>query len=137
MNINSKSEIDKLIPKAIETLLELNFPDKQGKISSTYHGYFSSFGADMICSTPLAAAIFAEESTKKEEGMTSGTKEDKKLIPKAILRLVSEEYFNGNKKLSDYIIDNSQRGKVSPDILDPILNATIALKMAIRTFKKS
>lgn len=138
MSTISKKKLDNLIPPAIDIINSLGFK-KDGVISKTYHGYFSSFGADMINTSPLAAAIFSEDSSKKESESNTGTKEDRTLVPLAILNLLKKKFdTNINEtKLSLYIISKSQNGVLPSIYTENILAAAIALKIALRTFKKS
>ena len=139
MSTISKKKLDDLIPLAINIINSLGFKKTDESISKTYHGYFSCFGADMINSSPLAAAIFSEESNKQESDSNSGTKEDRTLVPLAILNLLKKRFDpnNNDEKLSDYIISKSTRGVLPSIYVENILAAAIALKIALRTFKKS
>lgn len=139
MSTISKKKLDDLIPLAINVINGLGFKDSNGCISKTYHGYFSSFGADMINTSPLAAAIFSEDSSKKENESNTGTKEDRTLVPLAILELLKRKFDNTikDKKLSDLIISKSTNGVLPAIYVENILASAIALKIALRTFKKS
>lgn len=141
MSAISKKRMDALIPLAIDVINEMQqfFVEeeingiklKTNKISKTYHGYFSSFGADMINSTPLAAIIFFEESDKSSAGRSS---ENKALVPKAILNLIKKEKENERQtwpsELSKYYKSNDK------NCIDNISAAAAALKIALRTFPK-
>ncbi|MDZ4751171.1 MAG: hypothetical protein SGI87_06110 [Flavobacteriales bacterium] len=134
----SKKRMDALIPKAIDVIREMETREKSffiwenrgatevrtNFISKTYHGYFSSFGADMINSTPLAAIIFFEEST--------GGIEKRSLIPLSILNLIRKENSvteapETMKKLSSYYTRDTRK-------MENIAAAAAALKIALRTF---
>ena len=138
MSTISKKMLDELIPLAIDVITKLNFK-VNGTVSKTYHGYFSSFGADMINASPLAAAIFAEDSSKKETDSATGTKEDRTLVPLAILELLKKKFYPNasENKLSSLIISRSTNGILPSICVDYILASAIALKIALRTFKKS
>lgn len=137
----SKRRIDKLIPLALEAIKDATLPDAEGKVSKTYHGYFSSFGADMINATPLAAIIFFEEAKKADEGGSSGSKEDRSKVTEAILRLIRKELGTGPdgvpndwNKLSKYYSTSSHSDRKK---IENITAAAAALKIALRTFPKS
>lgn len=126
----NKQRLDKMIPMAIEVIKTVGIP-KQGRVNNTFHGYMASFGADMVLTSPLAAAIFFEDK--------SGAKESRELVPKAILRLLSMEKptevrLQGDEKLSAYLIRHAQEGKLPKTLVDDLVAAAVALKMALRTF---
>lgn len=138
MNSIPKKKLDNLIPKAIRIIDSSGFKDNNGKIAKTFQGYFSSFGADMINTSPLAASIFSEDSSKRETESNPGTKEDRSLVTKAILKLLQEQDNSiTSEKLSEYIISQSDNGVLNTRSLNNILVAATALKIALRTFKKS
>ncbi len=138
MSTISKKKLDELIPPAIEIINSLGFK-KDGLVSKTYHGYFSSFGADMINASPLAAAIFSEDSSKRESESNTGTKEDRTLVPLSILKLMKKKLDSNimDEKLSSFIISRSTNGVLPSIYVENILASAIALKIALRTFKKS
>lgn len=137
MKAISKKQLDNLIPQAIETIKEVGIT-VDGKISGTYHGYFSSFGADMINTSVLAAAIFSEDKSGNKNNGT-GPQEDRSKVPLAILKLLQKENSNNlfvtqARTLSGYLIS---LGKKTPaKTINDILAAAIALKIGLRTFKK-
>lgn len=142
MNTITKKRLDNLIPKAIKIVKEVGIAvkkDDQYTVSKTYSGYFSSFGADLVNTSPLATAIFCEDKSK-EEGQ-SNSKEDRSLVAKAILNLMKEEKsgnFEGNINkalLSDYLL--TFHGNIPNNVVYDMLAAAVALKIALRTFKKS
>jgi hypothetical protein len=135
MNTIPKRRLDTLIPLAINVINELGIK-KDGSISKTYHGYFSSFGADMITTSPLAAAIFCEDKTEKE----SAAKEDRSKVALGIYRLMQAEGRaatgkDGKSKLSEFLL--SFKGSIPQQTVMDMMAASIALKIALRTFKKS
>ncbi len=141
MSAINKKRIDKLIPNAIEVINQVGLKTADGKVSITYHGYFSTFGADMILTTPLAAIIFYEEGKKANEEGGSGSKEDRKLVPKAIVELLRKELgpsadgvLTEWEDLSTYY---SVSNHAKPRKIANIIAAATALKIALRTFPKS
>lgn len=131
MNTISRKRIDRLVPQAIEIIKEVEIPGENGRVSNSYHGYISSFGASMVQSSALAAAIFFEDS--------SGSQEDRSKVTEAILKLMlwEKEATAGSSRLSQYIIDNMAGGQVKNSTITDILASAIALKLALRTFKKA
>jgi len=114
--------VEKMIPKAIEAVNE--FLASNNEVKSEYNGYISSFGASII-QTGLKAAIAFNENTN------SGSNEDKQALMQAILKLVKSN-MGDNEKLLPYVISEEEQGR-SPQ--NEIMDAAIALKLAIRTFK--
>jgi CRISPR-associated protein Cmr5 len=145
MNTIPKNRIDRLVPMAIKKIEEFGIArqeERNGKaaapgvdsklvVPKPYHGYISSFGASMVQSSPLAAAIFFEDN--------SGSQEDRSKLPRAILSLICWENDKDalDKKLSDYIMEKMVGGHIPNSVTRDILAASIALKIALRTFKIS
>lgn len=146
MSAVSKKRMDKLIPLAIEVINEMKaeFLTKKAKVNiggvekevaaipKTLHGYYSSFGADMVNSTPLAAIIFYEQED-------SGSEQKRPLIPESILKLLRKELTNsviqdGWSKLSQYYMNSNH---TDAQKAMHISAAAAALKIALRTFPKS
>jgi len=128
-----KRRIDRLVPEAIKIIKEgkVKILDN-GKVPSAFHGYVSSFGADIINASPLAAAIYFEDS--------SGSEEDRSQVSKALLLLLRDDLGEEAvpltlKKLSEWFMEMKPDGtkKRLPDVTA----AAIALKLALRTFPKS
>lgn len=144
MNTIPKARLDKLIPMAQEVISSVGIA-QNNEVPKSFHGYISSFGADMVQTSPLAAAIFfqQDEPKNKEEGEEETSDSEKRtlekryLIPKAILQLMRKEKAIGEKyeKLSQYIIDKSSDGIIPNSVVYDIIAAAIALKIALRTFK--
>lgn len=129
MNTIPRKRIDRLVPQAIEAVKTVGIASR-GQVPGSYHGYISSFGASMVQSSPLAAAIFFEDS--------SGSQEDRSKLTEAILKLIlwEKETTANHSRLSQYIIDQMVNGQVKNSTVTDILAAAIALKIALRTFKK-
>lgn len=129
MNTIPRKRIDRLIPQAISVISEVGIASG-GMVASSFHGYISSFGASMVQSSPLAAAVFFEDS--------SSSQEDRSKLPRAILKLVlwEKQGSSSGSKLSDYIMSQMSSGQVPNSTVTDILAAAIALKIALRTFKQ-
>ena len=106
-----KKRVEEYIPEALKALKDVGIV-KNGKFSKEYNGYISSFGASIRQAGLLATIMFysAEDS---------GASQDRKKIIEAIEQII------GVNDLKNHIDKKSQ-----------IEQAAIALKLAIRTFKK-
>lgn len=135
MNTIPKARLDKLIPMAQEIITSVGIA-QNNEVPKSFHGYISSFGADMVQTSPLAAAIFFQQNEDDEDNQR--TQEKRYLIPRAILALIRKEkgVNQSGGKLSKYIIDKSSDGNLPNSVVYDIIAAAIALKIALRTFKK-
>lgn len=126
----NKQRLDKLIPMAIKVIEDVKIA-QGGKVNKTFHGYMASFGANMALTSPLAAAIFFEDNDK--------SKESRDLVPKAILSLLQREKLyeiipEDKGKLSNFLIRHANGGAVPKVLINELVAASVALKMALRTF---
>lgn len=111
--MNNKN-IEKLIPKAIDLLQK--FPKEK-----VYQGYLASFGPTVITSGILQAVAFYNGDDKKNEViklMFKLIKDDLKTDKNTLLEVLKE-----GENYKNYAIKNK------------ILEASIACKLAIRTFE--
>ena len=111
--MNNKN-IEKLIPKAIDLLQK--FPKEK-----VYQGYLASFGPTVITSGILQAVSFYSGDDKKKKViklMFDLIQDDLKTDKNTLLDFLKED-----EKYKDYAIKNK------------ILEASIACKLAIRTFE--
>lgn len=111
--MNNKN-IEKLIPKAINLLQ--SFPKER-----VYQGYLASFGPTVITSGILQAVAFYSGDDKKKKViklMFDLIKEDLNTNQPTLLNVLEE-----NENYKNYVIKNR------------ILEASIACKLAIRTFE--
>ncbi len=114
-----KKRIEDYIPRAIELIKEVEIA-KDGEVNNKFNGYFSSFGASIVQSglKPTLAFFSNEES--------------KEMIVKAIAELLKKHgEAIGDLKLLDYVIASSNEENLKSKIID----ASIALKLAVRTYK--
>lgn len=113
--------VEEFIPKAIKAVDEAKIA-ASGIVSSQYNGYISSFGAS-IGQTGLlpTVAFFSNEQSSAE-------KDRKKLLDAINIVLQT-----GDKELMDFLLKDSnyKKSHIKKDVLD----AAVALKLAIRTFK--
>ncbi len=115
-----RSEISQaLIEKAITAITSTGIADAHSQVPSEFSGYISSFGAAVVQSGLLPAVIFFED-----EGANPA--EDRPKLIKAIKKMVG---LPAADKLSQAI---RQQNATEAEILE----AAIALKLALRTFKK-
>lgn len=135
-----KRTLQHLIPKAIQVIDLVDIPNKTAMphtVSGTYHGFIASLGAGIIQAGVLPAVIFFENSESDR-----AVKADKYRITQALHCLIAWEK-DGKKPskkpdqhaLSTYIIENDLQ--YSSRFLDQLTSYAVALKIAMRTFKKS
>ncbi|MCT7550867.1 type III-B CRISPR module-associated protein Cmr5 [Aliarcobacter butzleri] len=111
--MNNKN-IEKLIPKAISLLQ--SFPKEK-----IYQGYLASFGPTVITSGILQAVAFYSGDDKKKKViklMFDLIQDDLKTHKSSLLDILNE-----NENYKNYVIKNK------------ILEASVACKLAIRTFE--
>jgi|GEM_PF-5988711 len=158
MSTASKKRMDELIPLAIEVIndmksdflkdvIKYKIKNEDGAeveieipaISKTIHGYFSSYGADVVNTTILAATIFYEQAD-------SGAEKDRTLVPKSILALLKKDTAtkagaNTFENLQTYIYQDMVNGQPHPHKKSQkeiyISSAAAALKIALRSFPKA
>lgn len=119
----SKKDIERLIPlafKAIETCII----KKDGHIDKVYKGYIESFGPTVIQSGLLPAICLYEKKGTSSEG-------DKIRVIEAIQYILPTDFTNSPSKFS--MLVGGRTDKV--ECKEKIMNAVIALKLAIRTFE--
>ncbi len=109
-----------MVPNAIEVIKKSPIL-KNGAIESKYNGYISSFGASIIQAGLNSTVAFF--------GKTTGEGKDRKEILDAIWNLIQKE--NLNRECNDI-----QQFIKLKDVKPTIMNAAIALKLAIRVFDK-
>ena len=127
------NKIDNLIAPAREFIKstegrkgkEDSFFTKEGKVAKEYKGYISSFGTAVLQSgLKVAVALFSDSS--------SGGEQSKLPIMNGVLSLLklSDEEKEKYSTLMEYVIDHHHNG-----IRTKVLDATVALKLALRTFE--
>lgn len=123
-----KKRIEKYLPRAIEIVKEVGIADEDNRVPSEFNGYISSFGAAIIQSgLKPAAAFFSNESSRTEK--------QRSLVVKAVYKLITDtrdEEIEA-KSLFDHIKQNEGRIR---SLTEEIIDASVALKLAIRTYKK-
>lgn len=111
--MNNKN-IERLIPKAIDLLQ--NFPKEK-----VYQGYLASFGPTVITSGIFQAVAFYSGDDKK-----------KKVI-KLMFDLIKEDLKTNHLTLLNVLEENDNYKNY--EIKNRILEASVACKLAIRTFE--
>jgi CRISPR-associated protein Cmr5 len=119
------NKVDKYIGQAIDEIKEIE--KNEGKVLRVYSGYIASMGASIIQSGLLPTLAFFQEKQR------DNTKGDKKNISIAILNIIRKNNANiTNQTLLEYVIENQDKKE---SIKNQIIDITIALKLAIRTFE--
>jgi len=123
----NKRKIEELIPFALDEISN-QFTEE---IPKEYKGYIANFGASIIQSGLLSTVAFFQNNN-------SGSNQDRRKITEMILNIIykNENYEKSQKEnnLLDYIISNIGRKKI---IKEQVINVTIAVKLAMGTFKFS
>lgn len=120
--------IEKLIPTAIDIVKEnLTVPDDKTKVPKSYKGYISSFGASMLQAGILPTiAFYSDEDADSIESRPA-------LMNSIFTLLKNSKRINTKEEsLLAYAIENMNNKAV---VKRNILDAAIAVKLALRTFK--
>lgn len=118
-----KKRIANYIPLALDALQEKIVKD--GCYDNEYAGYIASFGPTVIQTGLLPATAFY---SRKD----SGTAGDRKKVGDAIIKVIAPNEYRETTLLLDYILLHNNK-----ETKEKILDAVIALKLSIRTFKKN
>jgi CRISPR-associated protein Cmr5 len=122
--------IEKILPSAIKAVEDKVI--SKNEVPKEFNGYISSFGASVIMSGLLPTLVFFSQ-----EGKSKG---NRKSVIEAIEQILNAEYsglLSSNRKLLNTVKDNlSNRAKIER-LQEKILEAGIALKLAIRIFPKA
>lgn len=111
--MNNKN-IEKLIPDAIKLLQ--NFPKEK-----VYQGYLASFGPTVITSGLLQAVAFYSGDDKKNK------------VIELMFKLVKEDLKTNKSTLLEVLVDGENYRNYA--LKNKILEASVACKLAIRTFE--
>ena len=116
----SKKRVEEYIPKAL-SVVENTF--SSGVIPKEYNGYISSFGAGLVQSgLKPTVAIY--------ENKQSQSQQDRAKLPKMILQIIDPD--SNEQSLLRYIINSNEDENL---LKEKIKDASIAIKLVIRTFK--
>lgn len=123
--------IENLIPAAITAITSSGMAD-HGEVNKAYKGYISSLGAGIIQSglLPTLAMYKGTEGSDNKKAETGS-------LLKAIYSVVKSKYNPEptDDNLFDYALRVSQEPNKRQMVINEIMNASIAVKLAIRTFK--
>ena len=121
----NKRRVNELIPRVIEYIPSSGILI-DNEIPNEFKGYVSSFGASIIQSGLLSAVAFFEADDSK-------SKSDRKVLTKLILKVIYRNKkleWKEDKTLLNYILENNNK-----ETKEEVINAAIAVKLAIRVFK--
>jgi CRISPR-associated protein Cmr5 len=117
----NKKVVDQMIPKAVEVLKTAGIVD-DGKISKTFRGQISTFGASVMNGSLLAAVAFFSAQ--------GGAAVERQKLMNAINLLINPDA--EKKALFDYTKEQVKRNENK--CREDILNAAIALKLAMNVY---
>ncbi|WP_066506977.1 type III-B CRISPR module-associated protein Cmr5 [Abyssisolibacter fermentans] len=133
----NKRRVEKYIPKAIK-IIE-TYLDENKIIPSEFKGYIASFGASIIQSGLYAAISFYES----EDANTNADRIALTLMIKYLLEDKEIEKNDFSKKtlsnneirLQKYCIKYLEENNDKEELTDNIIDASIAIKLALSSFK--
>jgi CRISPR-associated protein Cmr5 len=126
--------VERLIPAAIAaiTASKMEEEDNKGSVNKAYKGYISAFGAGIIQSglLPTLAMYKGNEDSDRKKANTG------KLLD-AIYRVVKSKHDPKPEEINlfDYALTKMKKAENQQGVISEIMNASIAVKLAIRTFK--
>ena len=125
-----KSQVETYIPKALKACRELLIEENTKNVKKEYDGYAAALGMNIINAGLLTAISFYTDIHRKAE-----EKAPKRFkILKAIVHILNDDGFNisneDNGLLNYLIIENNN----NPINKRKIIDASIALKLALRNF---
>jgi len=121
----NKAEIDRYLPQAYLALQEFGIA-KSGKVSGTFRGYISSFGASITMGSLRAAIAFHSQQNNALLPRDS--------LMKALYYLITEPASVAeveSTSLLRYVFDHPEK---EAEITEHIYNASIALKLAMNMY---
>ncbi|MEZ4773690.1 MAG: hypothetical protein R3D00_10955 [Bacteroidia bacterium] len=129
--------IEQMIPKAIE-VLQSEVANGGTTIPDKFKGYFASFGAAVVQSGLLPAVIFYGQKENQKEGgkANTGPQEARWKVTWCIYRLIFPDKKVETDKhaaLKNYLLGKTNQLTEAEEM--NILDAALALKMALRTFE--
>jgi len=124
------------IAPAIEAIKKCDIA-KEGKVPNEFKGYIDTFGAAIVQNGLIPAIIFFENKrgskTVSSDQEKDKTADNREKLMKAILTLLQGE--EKHKNLYDYIKFRENQGDDIKNIRLDISEASLALKLALRTFE--
>ena len=119
----NKAKIDRDIPAAYRALNDAKIVE-DGKIDAGFRGQIATFGAAVSMGSLLSAIAFFSEKNKSDVPR-------EKLLD-ALFLIIQTHEGNGSKDCKDLY----QYAPAHPDCQEEVLNAAIALKLAINLYPK-
>ncbi len=132
-----KEKINELIPSAMKAITESGIADSTGLVKKEFKGYIASMGASIIQAGLLATLAFYNSKGEKKADSWKLLNVVFKLIKPSANFLMNT---NGSF-LIKYIIehpdykDTNKKQRFVGYIEEEIMDAIIAIKLALRTFK--
>ena len=118
----NKASVDKYIPAAYDALKTSDIVGKDGKIDPAFRGQIATFGAAVSMGSLLSAIAFFSEKDKSAV--------DRPKLLDALFRVLQSDGMDAKyQNLYQYTAD-------CPDCQEEVLNAAIALKLAINLYPK-
>lgn len=125
----NKTKVDKLLPEAYEALENFEIASK-GKIDKKFRSYISTYGAAITMGSLLSATAFFSAK--------GSAAEDRYKLLNAIYYLIAESGKSvsdiKNYDLFNYIKDKEKTGE-GPKVKEEVINAAIALKLAMNLYE--
>ncbi len=124
--------VEKLIPDAIKAVSHSEM-EVNGVVNKAYKGYISSLGAGIIQSGLLPTLAMYKGAEKSEN-----KKADTGKLLDAIFYVIEKNHKSdviSEKDLFNYALKASKVPENRQSVINEIMNASIAIKLAIRTFK--
>ena len=117
----NKASVDKYIPAAYDALKTSDIVGKDGKIDPAFRGQIATFGAAVSMGSLLSAIAFFSEQ--------NAAAVDRAKLLDAILSVLHKDKPDDCQSLYQYAAQH-------PDCREDVLNAAIALKLAINLYPK-
>ena len=121
-----KKKMQEDIIHALDMIKKVDMLDKNGKLPNEYKGYISSYGAAVGQSGLLPATMFYSE-----KGSSDKTKKMRCRLMQAIYAVLKKEEPSTNEHI---LLDYAKLNYDNMSEAQNILNAAIALKMAMRAY---
>ena len=115
------------IKDAREILEKVNIIDEDKTVSNEYRGYIASFGASISQSGLVPSVAFFENKN-------ANSQKERPKVMKAILLMINNKK-DDYETLLDYILDNKIDDNNLVNLQRKIIQAAIALKLAMNTYK--
>ncbi|MDX9882057.1 MAG: type III-B CRISPR module-associated protein Cmr5 [Prolixibacteraceae bacterium] len=125
-----RSQIDALLKSADEALIKTKIVEN-GVVNDGYDSAIAAFGPIVTLSGLMPAMAFYCATGKDDKRKTDKSK----VITAIALTLLSKYNKNDEKALFSFCLENDNNRSISARLRDDIVNASIALKIMVRTYK--